>query len=82
MSKYQTRKGVYLESELKKYMILYKVGGKEGLRKRTTIGSNVTILKYFDDPDTIPLGKLTEIMTALRIPKDERVKIMTKLIEG
>lgn len=82
MSKFQTRKGVIFESELKKYMTLYKIGSKEGLRKRTTIGSNVTILKYFDDPETIPIGKLTEIMSALRIPKEERIKIISKLMDN
>lgn len=82
MSRYQTRKGTVFESELSKYMSLYKIKGKEGLRAHTTIGSNKTILKYFDDPDLIPVGKLIEIMSALKIPKEERLKILAKLIEG
>lgn len=82
MSKYQTRKGVIFESELAYYMTLYKIGSKEALRARTTVGSNKTMLKYFDDPESMPIGKLTEIMSALKIPKDERMKIVAKLIEN
>lgn len=81
MSKYQTRKGVIFESELSKYMTLYKIKSKEALRARTTVGSNVTMIKYFDDPELIPIGKLTEIMSALKIPKDERVRIIAKLMD-
>lgn len=62
-------------------MIAARIGSKEALRARTTVGSNVTMLKYFDDPETIPLGKLTEIMSALKIPKDERARIVAKLLE-
>lgn len=81
MSKYQTRKGVIFESELSKYMTLYKITSKDALRARTTVGSNKTMLKYFDDPELIPIGKLTEIMSALKIPKDERVRIIAKLMD-
>lgn len=69
------------EAELRRYMIAARIGSKEALRARTTVGSNVTMLKYFDDPETIPLGKLTEIMSALKIPKDERARIVAKLLE-
>ena len=81
MSKYQTRKGAIFESELAYYMTLYKIGSKEALRARTTVGSNKTMIKYFDDPDSMPIGKLAEIMSALRIPKDERIKIISKLMD-
>lgn len=81
MSRYQTRKGQMFEAELRRYMIAARIGSKEALRARTTVGSNVTMLKYFDDPETIPLGKLTEIMSALKIPKDERARIVAKLLE-
>lgn len=70
------------EAELSKYMIAARIGSKEALRARTTVGSNVTMLKYFDDPESIPLGKLSEIMSALKIPKDERARILAKLLEG
>lgn len=81
MGKYQTRKGLIFESELKKYMSLARMSSKEALRARTTIGSNTTMLKYFDDPECIPVGKLTEIMSALRIPKDERIRIVSRLLD-
>ena len=82
MSRYQTRKGTDFEAELSKYMTLDKIKSKEALRARTTIGSNVTMLKYFDDPECIPIGTLQEIMSALRIPKEERTRIVAKLLDG
>ena len=82
MGKYQTKKGQILESELSKYMILCKVRSKEELRQHTTVGSNTTMLKYLDNPERMPLGNLKEIMSALRIPKDERLQIMEKLLEN
>lgn len=81
MGKYQTPKGRILESELSKYMILSKVRNKEELRQHTTIGSNVTMLKYLDNPERMPIGNLREIMLALKIPKDVRLQIMEQLIE-
>lgn len=82
MSKYQTKKGMIFESEISKYMILARMRSKEELRAHTTVGSNVTMLKYFDDPECIPLGKLQEMMSALKIPKEERLKIITKLLDN
>lgn len=81
MSKYQTRKGKIFESELSKYMKLRDITSKEKLRGLTTVGSHGTIIKYFDDPELIPMGKMQEIMSALRIPKEERVRIVTMLLE-
>lgn len=82
MSKRQTKKGTIFESELSKYMIL-RLGtlSKESLRNLTTVGSNVTMLKYFDDPETIPMGKMKEIMKALRVPKEEQLRIMVMLLD-
>lgn len=82
MGKYQTKKGMIFESELSKYMILTRMRSKEELRSHTTVGSNVTMLKYFDDPESIPIGKLVEIMSALKIPRDERLRIIQQLIEN
>lgn len=82
MSKRQTKKGIIFESELSKYMKLRDITSKEKLRGLTTVGSHGTIIKYFDDPELIPMGKMNEIMTALRIPKEERVRIVTMLLEG
>ena len=82
MGKYQTQKGRNLEAELTRYMILRKIRSKEELRQHTTIGSNVTMLKYLDNPERMPIGNLKEIMSALKIPKDERLQILEKLIEN
>lgn len=82
MSKRQTKKGIIFESSISTYMVLHKVRSKEALRARTTIGSNKTILKYFDNPDYIPIGSFNEIMSALKVPPEERIKIMTKLLEN
>lgn len=82
MSKKQTKKGIIFESMIVSYMVLHKIRTKEALRARTTIGSNVTMLKYFNNPDCIPIGSFNEIMTALKVPQEERIKIMTKLLEN
>ena len=82
MGKYQTQKGRLLESELSKYMILSRMKSKEELRRHTTVGSNTTMLKYLDNPERMPIGNLKEIMSALKIPKEERLLIMEKLIEN
>ena len=82
MGKLQTKKGRILEAELVKYMILSKIKSKEALRQYTTVGSNVTMLKYLDNPDAMPIGNMREIMSALKIPKEERLQIMEKLMEN
>lgn len=82
MGKYQTKKGRLLEAELSRYMIMSKIKSKEELRQYTTIGSNVTMLKYMDNPERMPIGTIGEIMSALRIPKEERLQILEKLIEN
>ncbi len=82
MSKKQTKKGIIFKSEIASYMVLHKITSKEALRMRTTIGSPYTFIKYLNDPDYIPIGKFAEIMTALKVPQEERIKIMTKLLEN
>lgn len=81
MSVRQTKKGLQLESELLRYMKQRQIRSKEALRTHTTVGSNVTMIKYFDNPDDMPIGTMNEIMNALRIPKEERIRIMTQLME-
>ena len=81
MSKLQTKKGLLMESELKRYMVQRHIGGLEPLRTLTTVGSNKTMAKYFDDPDKMPIGTINEIMNALKIPKEERIRIVSQLIE-
>lgn len=83
MSRYQTQKGVIFEAEVRRYMKLRHItGGMEGLRAHTTIGSSTTILKYMDDPEAMPVGKMAEIFRALKIPKEERLSLLNKLFEG
>jgi len=78
----KTKQGVILSSELSKYMILRRITTKEDLRRHTTIGSNCTMLKYLNDPDRMPIGNMKQIMFALKIPKDEQMKILEKLWES
>ncbi len=81
MSKAQTRKGIIFESELSKYMKLRGISSKEKLRSLTTIGSHQTIINYFDDPEKIPMGKMQEIMSTLRVPKEEQIRIVFMLLD-
>lgn len=81
MSKAQTKKGIIFEAELSKYMKLRNITSKEKLRKLTSVGSHETIINYFDNPELIPLGKMSEIMFALRVPKEERTRIINMLLE-
>lgn len=82
MSRYQTKKGELFEAECRKYMKLRHMTSLEELRSHTSVGSNVTFLKYFDDPECMPVGKLMEVLTALKMPKDIKMDIMLKLTEG
>lgn len=82
MSRYQTKKGELFEAECRKYMKLRHIRTMEELRSHTTIGSNTTFLKYLDDPEAMPLGKMAEILTALKIPRDLRQEILLKMTEG
>ena len=82
MGKYQTKKGALFEAECRKYMKLRHIHSLEELRSQTTVGSNTTFLKYFDDPEQMPVGKMAEVLTSLRIPKYIKVEMMQKLIEG
>ena len=82
MSKYQTKKGALFEAECRKFMKLRHINSLEELRSHTTVGSNTTFLKYFDDPEAMPLGKMAEVLAALKMPKDTRVDIITKITEG
>ena len=40
------------------------------------------MLKYMDDPEAMPVGKMAEVMTALKMPKDTRVELLSKITEG
>ena len=82
MGKYQTKKGELFEAECRKYMKLRHIRSLEDLRAHTTVGSNTTFLKYFDDPECMPVGKMAEVLSALKIPKDIRLDMIMKLTEG
>ena len=82
MSRYQTKKGELFEAECRRLMKLRHIRSLEELRSHTTIGSNTTFLKYFDDPESMPLGKMAEILAALKMPKDIRIELLTKITEG
>lgn len=82
MSKYQTKKGEIFEAECRKFMKIRHIRSLEELRSHTTIGSNTTMLKYMDDPEAMPVGKMAEVMKALKMPKDIRVELLTKITEG
>lgn len=82
MSKYQTKKGELFEAECRKFMKIRHIRSLEELRSFTTIGSNTTMLKYMDDPEAMPVGKMAEVMKALKMPKDIRVELLTKITEG
>lgn len=81
MSKYQTKKGQQFEAELWRYMKLRRITSFEELRRMTTIGSNVTMSRYRDDPTLIPVGKLHEILRAVRMPKEDRIRVINMLGE-
>lgn len=78
----KTKQGIILSSEISKYMILSRINTKEDLRQHTTIGSNCTMLKYLNDPDRMPIGNMKQIMSALKIPKEEQIDILKKLWES
>lgn len=82
MSKYQTKKGEIFEAECRKFMKIRHIRSLEELRSHTTIGSNTTMLKYMDDPEAMPVGKMAEVMSALKMPKDIRVELLCKITEG
>ena len=81
MSNYQTKKGQLFEAELWRFMKLRRINSFEELRQLTTIGSNNTMSRYREDPTRIPIGKLNEIMRAVRMPKDDRIRLISMLGE-
>lgn len=82
MGKYQTQLGRIFEAEIRKNMKLRRLNSLEDVRKLTTIGSNGTFLRYMDDPELIPVGKMAEIMAAVNMPKDDRLRILSKITMG
>lgn len=58
------------------YMTLRHVRTLEQLRAHTSVGSNKTFLKYIKNPDLIPVGVLVQIMDALKVPHEDRIKLI------
>ena len=63
-------------STCKQYMELRHVNTKEKLRAHTTIGSKSTFVKYWRDPELMPLGIWEQIMDALNVPMEDRWKML------
>lgn len=61
-----------------KYMDLRHITNKEALRKHTTVGSNKTFLKYWHEPELMPVGVWQQIMTSLKVPREEQIEILMK----
>ena len=62
----------------KKYMMLRHIDSREKLRAHTTCGSSTTFRKYWNEPDLMPMGMWEQIMTALKVPMEERIEIIKK----
>lgn len=63
-------------STCKQYMELRHINTKEKLRAHTTIGSQHTFQKYWNDPDLIPIGVWEQIMDSLNVPTEDRLKML------
>ena len=64
------------QGTVKKYMILRHIRTMEQLRAHTTVGSNKTFLKYWHDPELIPLGVYMQIMKTLNVPLEEQFELL------
>lgn len=59
---------------VKYYMELRHINTQEQLRAHTTCGSNKTFLKYWKNPELMPISIFEEIMRSLKVPKEEKIK--------
>lgn len=57
---------------VRKYMELRHIRTREQLRAHTTVGSNKTFNKYWNDPELMTLGVFLQIMRALNVPYEEQ----------
>lgn len=64
------------QGTVQKYMTLRHIRTKEQLRSHTSIGSNKTFLKYWHDPDLMPIGIFEQIMKALNVPWEEKIELL------
>ena len=63
------------QGTVSKYMILRHIRTKEQLRSHTTIGSNKTFLRYWCNPDLMPIENFEQIMKALNVPLEEQFNL-------
>jgi len=63
--------GDYFRGTVKLHMELNGIKNLEAVRKLTTIGSNKTFLRYWHRPELMPQGEVENIMTGLRVPREE-----------
>lgn len=64
------------QGTVQKYMTLRHIRTKEQLRSHTSIGSNRTFLKYWSNPDLMPIGTFEQIMKALNVPWEEKIELL------
>lgn len=63
---------------IEKYMSLRHINNKEQLRAHTTVGSSTTFLKWWHNPELLPIEVYFQIMTALKVPEVEQFEILKK----
>ena len=68
--------GDKFRATLSKYMQLRHISTREALRLHTTIGSNKTFSKYWNDPGLMPVDEFLNICRALNIPHEERSEML------
>jgi hypothetical protein len=67
--------GDQFRATCKSYMELRHIRTLEQLRAHTTV-SNKTFLKWWHNPDLMPIGVVVQIMDSLNVPFEERTKIL------
>ena len=66
--------GDLFRATTRKYMELRHIRTLEQLRSHTTV-SNKTFLKYWHNPDLMPLGIWEQIMDSLNVTTEDRLEI-------
>lgn len=56
---------------VRKYMELRHIRTISRLAEHTTV-SGATMYRYFNDPESIPIGVFLQIMKALNVPNEEK----------
>jgi len=63
--------GEQFRGTCRQYMELRHIGTVTRLGEHTSV-SNKTFLKYWHNPDLLPMGVFEEIMDCLNVPKEAR----------